>query len=181
MVLYKEADVSGSAVNDGLNRRLADELADGGLRLNTPLAPALRLGADRVLVVALRQSPEHARDAQLADQRVENYASPVFLFGKVLNALLLDPLDTDLARMHVMNEILSQGEKVYGAEFVDKINAAAHRERGQAFRLRPGITCIQAASFRSLRRDSVSVARNSASTAAVYEPHQKDREAAPTC
>ena len=26
--------------------------ADGGLRLNTPLAPALRLGADRVLVVA---------------------------------------------------------------------------------------------------------------------------------
>ena len=33
-----------------------------------------------------------------------------------------------------MNEILSQGEKVYGSDFVDKINAAAHRERGQAFR-----------------------------------------------
>ncbi|MHC4608311.1 MAG: patatin-like phospholipase family protein, partial [Planctomycetota bacterium] len=30
--------------------------ADGGLRLNTPLAPALRLGADRVLVIALRQT-----------------------------------------------------------------------------------------------------------------------------
>ncbi len=108
--------------------------ADGGLRMNTPLAPALRLGADRVLVVALRQHPRQASEATQSDQRIEKYASPLFLFGKVLNALLLDHLDTDLARMHVMNEILSQGEKVYGADFVDKINAAAHRERGQSFR-----------------------------------------------
>jgi NTE family protein len=108
--------------------------ADGGLRLNTPLAPALRLGADKVLVVALRQEHTQAGDASLSEQHVGDYGNPLFLFGKVLNALLLDHLDTDLARMHVMNEILSQGEKVYGADFVDKINAAAHRERGQSFR-----------------------------------------------
>ncbi len=108
--------------------------ADGGLRLNTPLAPALRLGADRVLVVALRTRPELAREAQLADQRVENYASPVFLFGKVLNALLLDPLDTDLARMRVMNELIEDGEKAYGPDFVERINEVARRERGQRFR-----------------------------------------------
>jgi NTE family protein len=36
--------------------------ADGGLRLNTPLAPAVRLGADRVLVVALRQDPTQAHE-----------------------------------------------------------------------------------------------------------------------
>ena len=30
---------------------------DGGLRMNTPLSPALRLGADRVLVIALKHSP----------------------------------------------------------------------------------------------------------------------------
>ena len=35
-----------------------------------------------------------------------DYGSPLFLFGKVLNALLLDHIDTDLARMRVMNEIL---------------------------------------------------------------------------
>ena len=30
---------------------------DGGLRQNTPLSPALRLGADKVLVVGLRHKP----------------------------------------------------------------------------------------------------------------------------
>jgi NTE family protein len=108
--------------------------ADGGLRLNTPLAPALRLGADRVLVVALRQDGNLASEATLMDQRVEDYGSPLFLFGKVLNALLLDHLDTDLARMHVMNEILSDGEKAFGPEFLEKINETAQRERGQTFR-----------------------------------------------
>ena len=101
--------------------------ADGGLRLNTPLAPALRLGADRVLVVALRQSPQLANEAALADQRVENYASPLFLFGKVLNALLLDHLDADLARMNFLNEILEDGEKAYGAGFQDKLNEVSGR------------------------------------------------------
>ena len=30
---------------------------DGGLRQNTPLSPALRLGADKVLVIGLRHKP----------------------------------------------------------------------------------------------------------------------------
>ena len=41
--------------------------ADGGLRLNTPMAPALRLGADKVLVIALRQEPTQAGEAALSD------------------------------------------------------------------------------------------------------------------
>lgn len=108
--------------------------ADGGLRLNTPLAPALRLGADRVLVIGLRQEPRQAHEAALAEQRIENYANPVFLFGKVLNALLLDPIDTDLARMHLMNEILEVGETAYGPEFLERINSVAARERGHPFK-----------------------------------------------
>jgi NTE family protein len=108
--------------------------ADGGLRLNTPLAPALRLGADRVLVVALRPAPHQASEAALAEQRVEDYGSPLFLFGKVLNALLLDHVDTDLSRMHVMNEILRDGERAFGPQFIERINAVALRERGQQFR-----------------------------------------------
>jgi len=108
--------------------------ADGGLRLNTPLAPALRLGADRVLVVALRQETRQASEAAFTETRAADYGSPLFLFGKVLNALMLDHLDTDLARMHVLNEVLDHGEAAFGAEFVDKLNEVALRERRQPFR-----------------------------------------------
>jgi NTE family protein len=108
--------------------------ADGGLRLNTPLAPALRLGADRVLVVALRQETPPSTDTALSEMRIADYGSPTFLFGKVLNALMLDHLDTDLARMHVMNEFMHRGKQAYGDGFIDKINEVALRERGQTYR-----------------------------------------------
>ena len=108
--------------------------ADGGLRLNTPLSPAVRLGADRVLVVSLRQSTPQVSDPAREDMRIADYGSPSFLFGKVLNALLLDHLDTDLSRMRVMNELMRHGEAAYGSDFMDRINAIAEEERGQTYR-----------------------------------------------
>jgi hypothetical protein len=51
----------------------------------------------------------------------------------VLNALLLDHIDTDLARMRVINEILTDGEKAFGSDFLARINEVADRERGQRF------------------------------------------------
>jgi NTE family protein len=85
-------------------------------------------------VIGLRQEPHEVQQAALADQRVEDYANPIFLFGKVLNALLLDPIDTDLARMRLMNEILEDGEKAYGPEFLERINTVTNRERGNPFK-----------------------------------------------
>ncbi len=108
--------------------------ADGGLRLNTPLAPALRLGADRVLVVALRQGTHEAHEDSLARHRIESYANPIFLFGKVLNALLLDPIDSDLDRLHLMNELIEDGEKAYGPDFLERVNEVAQAERVHPFK-----------------------------------------------
>ncbi len=108
--------------------------ADGGLRMNTPLSPAIHLGADRVLVVALRAGPAEAREAQLSGSRVADYGNPVFLFGKVLNSLLLDHVDTDLARMRVMNEIITDGEKAFGPDFLQRVNRVADESTRRTFK-----------------------------------------------
>ncbi len=105
---------------------------DGGLRMNTPLSPALRLGATRILVVALKHKPEHHDDGERFDDEV--ITQPAFLLGKVLNALLLDQLDVEIGRMQVVNAVLEQGEKVFGREFLPRINEAVREQRGQGFR-----------------------------------------------
>ena len=109
--------------------------ADGGLRLNTPLAPALRLGADRVLVITLQPSARELHDAALAKQNAESAGSPASVFGKLLNAVMLDHLDTDLARMQLMNEMLRDGIEAFGSDFMPKLNRVAGERRGQRFRL----------------------------------------------
>lgn len=107
--------------------------ADGGLRLNTPLSPAIHLGADRVLVIALRAGLAESREALLANSRVSDYGNPLFLFGKVLNALLLDHIDTDLARMRVLNELMTDAENACGPGFLDRLNTVTRQTRRHSF------------------------------------------------
>ena len=108
--------------------------ADGGLRMNTPLSPAIHLDADRVLVIALRAGAAESREAVLSNSRVSAYGNPIFLFGKILNALLLDHIDTDLARMRVMNELIQDGEKAFGPDFLERVNAVALQTTRHAFK-----------------------------------------------
>lgn len=105
---------------------------DGGLRQNVPLSPARRLGARGVIVVNPRfispapepeTSPTH-----------EAFPGPFFTLGKTLNALLLDRIDTDLARLRSINDILEAGQRRYGEGFVDEINAALGHARGRGLR-----------------------------------------------
>jgi NTE family protein len=96
--------------------------ADGGLRLNTPLAPAVRLGANKLLVIGLSPGPGSAATEALAQQRTEGFGNPMFLFGKVLNALLLSPIDADLARMQFINQIIENGTETFGSDFLPKLN-----------------------------------------------------------
>ncbi len=105
---------------------------DGGLRLNTPLSPALRLGADRLLLIALRHPPEPSIEADRA--REVAYSNPAFLVGKVLNALLLDHIDYDLQRMRLVNSILAGGEAAFGPEFLPKINQIIRARRGADYK-----------------------------------------------
>jgi NTE family protein len=108
---------------------------DGGLRLNTPLVPALRLGADRVLIVGLRYpAPAHEQD-RTARRRLKGSQSLPYLAGKALNALLLDRIDTDVDRLRLFNAILESGAKTYGSEFLREINKPIIVHRNTPYRI----------------------------------------------
>ncbi|MFQ5458145.1 MAG: patatin-like phospholipase family protein [Myxococcota bacterium] len=108
---------------------------DGGLRMNTPLAPALRLGADRVLIIGLRREVTAEEEDKQARRREAAYASPAYLAGKALNALMLDRIEYDIDRMRLFNAILEDGIKAYGEDFVDKINETIVAYRTTPYRI----------------------------------------------
>ncbi len=108
---------------------------DGGLRLNTPLAPALRLGAERLLIIGLRHVPTPEEEAVLGAHRETNYNSLVYLAGKVLNALLLDHVDYDVDRLRIVNAILETGAQAFGPDFLPRINETVVALRGTPYRV----------------------------------------------
>jgi len=108
---------------------------DGGLRLNTPLAPALRLGADRLLIIGLRHVPTATEEAALAAHHEASFGSLIYLGGKVLNALLLDHVDYDVDRLRLVNAILDTGVRTYGPAFLARINETVEELRGTPYRV----------------------------------------------
>jgi len=108
---------------------------DGGLRLNTPLSPALRLGADRVLVIGLRYQRTAAEEDRIAHRREANFSSPTYLTGKALNALLLDRIEYDIDRLRLFNAILESGVRTYGPEFLWRINEPIIAQRNTPYRI----------------------------------------------
>jgi NTE family protein len=105
---------------------------DGGLRHSLPLSPALRLGAERVIVVPLRHKAPPGRPSPVAQK--PGIASAPFLVGKTLNALLLDHTDQDLDRLERINDIIQAGTEAYGASFVETLNRAMVPHRNSPVR-----------------------------------------------
>jgi NTE family protein len=76
---------------------------DGGIRLSAPLSPALHLGARRILVVSTR----YGRTQEEADvPATEGYPPPAQILGHLLNAVFLDVIDQDIARLERLNRLL---------------------------------------------------------------------------
>jgi NTE family protein len=108
---------------------------DGGLRFNTPIAPAIRSGAERLVVVSLLSQEEvPAGDATTEAERIHAYASPVFLVGKVLNALLLDPLRYDLQVLDRFNRLITTLEDVLPPNEYEMIQGVLRESRGLPYR-----------------------------------------------
>jgi NTE family protein len=83
---------------------------DGGVRNNTPLAPALRLGAERLLIMGVGGS------------RSESATGDAFpgigqVIGKLLDAVFLDRVAYDLDRLRNLNDVARAVEQLGPAEY----------------------------------------------------------------
>jgi NTE family protein len=96
---------------------------DGGLRLVTPLSPAIRLGATRLLSIGVRSSRaadalarEEAGAAPSEDEGPPKLPCPPLaqVTGVFLNAIFLDHLDADLDHLARMNELVAGGRRDVG-------------------------------------------------------------------
>ena len=74
---------------------------DGGTRLNTPIKPALKLGADRVIVLGLNSvapAPKSPERPDLFDGSTQ-----------IVQGLLVDPATHDVQTLATINEVLIDG------------------------------------------------------------------------
>ncbi|MDX9719252.1 MAG: patatin-like phospholipase family protein [Myxococcota bacterium] len=107
---------------------------DGALRQNTPIYPALRMGADRMLMIGLSRDPGvRYRSARMGCRR-NPFPGSLFLLGRTVNALVDGVLDEELHQIEMFNRILENGRKKYGEAFLEHFNDAAEANRNARFR-----------------------------------------------
>jgi NTE family protein len=78
---------------------------DGGMRLSAPLSTALHLGASRVLAISTRHD---AGVAEAERATIPGYPPPAQVVGMLLNAVFLDLVDQDAARLERLNTLLER-------------------------------------------------------------------------
>lgn len=105
---------------------------DGGLRFNTPIAPVIRAGARRLLVVSTHAQADLVPRSQPG--ALEGYPSLPFLAGKILNALLLDPIMYDLQVLQRTNGLVEVLEETLDDETLELIHERLRKVRGKAYR-----------------------------------------------
>jgi NTE family protein len=107
---------------------------DGGLRFNTPISPALRAGANKLVVVSLLHEGltrfEHASDAHYE----QAYPSSIFLLGKLLNALMLDPVQYDLQVLERLNKVLATLEATLDKDEMKRVQGVFEDTRDLPYR-----------------------------------------------
>ncbi len=97
---------------------------DGAMRQSTPLAPAIHLGADRILVIGARP---HLKKPE-APQPEPNMAEQ---FGFMLDTLFMEGLQSDLERLERVNTLLAHarpGPLPFGLRHVETMLVLPQRD-----------------------------------------------------
>lgn len=94
---------------------------DGGVRYNTPLSPALAMGADSLLILSVRATEDVHMDAPPG-----SFAGFGQIIGKVLDSVFLDRVGYDLDRLQRVNDwvaAVEEGGPVEVARIRDALRA----------------------------------------------------------
>lgn len=78
---------------------------DGSMRESAPLSPAIHLGADRLLIIGVRNS---ALDPKPSAGEKVPYPTIGQITGYMLDTLFMDRLDSDIERMNRVNHIIGE-------------------------------------------------------------------------
>jgi NTE family protein len=115
--------------------RIEDELyLDGGLRQNTPIAPALRLGATHIFAIGSSREIQGRVVREAGHHQQVGAPGASFLLGKILNAFLLDHVDTDIELLTRINNVIGDGTSAYGGGFAAAMSEQAHKRGALEYR-----------------------------------------------
>jgi NTE family protein len=79
---------------------------DGGVRMTTPVSPAIHLGAEKIVAIGIRYARTTAQTVSLNREVCAESVSIAQIGGVLMNALFLDSLDNDLERLQRINRTL---------------------------------------------------------------------------
>lgn len=79
---------------------------DGGIRLTSPLSPAIHLGSQKILAIGIRYSRTDEYTWKINQTGEMPHISVADVAGVMLNAAFLDSLESDLERMSRINQTL---------------------------------------------------------------------------
>jgi NTE family protein len=109
---------------------------DGGVRHKTPISSAIRAGAERLVVISLRNEEETA--LSIADDVAG--PTPVEMLGKVVGSLSYDSARYDLDRLEAINELVDVMDDVLEPTQQEKIQQALVQKRGAPWRKIPTLS-----------------------------------------
>ena len=93
---------------------------DGCARLQQPLSPVIRLGAEKVFAIGVRCGNKESQE-ETTDERNPSIAQ---VMGVLLNVMFLDHLATDLEHLEHLNQLLNDGHiNQLGVEGHEKIRS----------------------------------------------------------
>lgn len=121
-------------VAPGLHTRPESSVLSSKNSAATPLVPAIRAGADRLLVVSLNRSPESRLSTARSSCRRNPFPGATFLLGRLLGSMMDRQLDYELRRLEMFNQLIGAGRRLHGSRFLRELDRAAMEFRNAPYR-----------------------------------------------